>query len=866
MVLGNRNENCSGFRKGKLRPFILSIISPITHSLKRIHEICITEILEVRNKILKIEKGTISEEVKENIGKDISELYLKHELYNTRKETYLTYHERKNLIGICKNCLNTCSSFKIKSKLLDEPSNNFVMKSITEFSYLLSEFERYDNEQFIQGRIQKYDYLFQKSSFPLDNSQKRAVVTDDTHNLVVAGAGSGKTEVLITRTAYLTEREPDKVDAKRILILAYQNKAAEEVKKRLKERFGIEDAEVRTFHSLGKKILEEESKVSGKEIPKLKFSGSSFDREFSNYIEYLFDLRKINEDFQKKIVDYMRFYHDNEIIKSQEDFDKKEEFYKYMVNLTYTALDGTKVKSEAERVILNFFISHNLNGERVKIVYEDLARWMAYTDTSGNRKIPKPDFFFPDYDIYLEHWAIDKNGKVPDWFEGKNASEEYKLGMKRKIEKFLQQDKYYLVEITNFEFKGDNFEKILIERMTKALKTKYPDQDFKFTPVPYEQLVNRVNYGCKESVKGLSFNISRFITIAKTYNLPPENLKQRLLTERWSAKQKAFAKIALDIYEIYENELRAENKIDFADMINLAVKELKENQELYRNSFDQILIDEYQDISAQRYEFIRELMKKNNGCKLFCVGDDWQSIMGFSGSDLNFFVNFSEYFDHPARTDLSINYRSCKSIVDTGAEIIKYNRGSQIEKETIAKNAAESPVKIYVSNCNRKSTNLYYSQIANHCINSIKYYLDEGYEAKDILLLSRIGKNLKMKNKLMEYAEIQNVPISFDGNKNPNKVPFMTVHKSKGLQAKVVFLLDVVEDLYGFPCEIENPDIFEPAILSRKRDRYEEERRLFYVAVTRAMNDLIIYTRKDSISKFIKEIEHKVTFCELADL
>lgn len=866
MVLGNRNENCSGFRKGKLRPFILSIISPITNSLKRIHEICITEILEVRNKILKIEKGTISEEVKENIGKDISELYSKHELYNTRKETYLTYHERKNLIGICKNCLNTCSSFKIKSKLLDEPSNNFVMKSITEFSYLLSEFERYDNEQFIQGRIQKYDYLFQKSSFPLDNSQKRAVVTDDTHNLVVAGAGSGKTEVLITRTAYLTEREPDKVDAKRILILAYQNKAAEEVKKRLKERFGIEDAEVRTFHSLGKKILEEESKVSGKEIPKLKFSGSSFDREFSNYIEYLFDLRKINEDFQKKIVDYMRFYHDNEIIKSQEDFDKKEEFYKYMVNLTYTALDGTKVKSEAERVILNFFISHNLNGERVKIIYEDLARWMAYTDTSGNRKIPKPDFFFPDYDIYLEHWTIDKNGKVPDWFEGKNASEEYKLGMKRKIEKFLQQDKYYLVEITNFEFKEDNFEKILIERMTKALKTKYPDQDFKFTPVPYEQLVNRANYGCKESVKGLSFNISRFITIAKTYNLPPENLKQRLLTERWSVKQKAFAKIALDIYEIYENELRAENKIDFADMINLAVKELKENQEIYKNSFAQILIDEYQDISAQRYELICELMNKNDGCKLFCVGDDWQSIMGFSGSDLDFFVNFGEYFDHPARTDLSINYRSCKSIVDTGAEIIKYNKGSQIEKDTFAKNITEKPIQIYVSNYNRRSINLYYSQTANHCINSIKHYLDEGYEAKDILLLSRIGKNLKMKNKLMEYAETQNVPISFDGNKNPNKVSFMTVHKSKGLQAKVVFLLDVVEDLYGFPCEIENPDIFEPAILSRKRDRYEEERRLFYVAVTRAMNDLMIYTRKDSISKFIKEIENKVTFCELADL
>jgi DNA helicase-4 len=298
-------------------------------------------------------------------------------------------------------------------------------------------------------------------------------------------------------------------------------------------------------------------------------------------------------------------------------------------------------------------------------------------------------------------------------------------------------------------------------------------------------------------------------------------------------------------------------------MINLAVKELKEKQESCEDSFAQILIDEYQDISAQRYELICELMKKNDGCKLFCVGDDWQSIMGFSGSNLDFFVNFHEYFDHPARTDLSINYRNCKSIVVIGAEIIKYNKGSQIEKDTVAKNTAESPIEVYVSKCNLKASNMYYSQVANHCVHSIKHYLDEGYEAKDILLLSRIGKNPMMQNKLMEFAKTLDVPISFDGSKNPNKIPFMTVHKSKGLQAKVVFLFNVVEGLYGFPSELENPDIFEPATLSSKKDKYEEERRLFYVAVTRAMNNLTIYTQKDSVSKFIYEIENKVSFCEL---
>ena len=117
-------------------------------------------------------------------------------------------------------------------------------------------------------------------------------------------------------------------------------------------------------------------------------------------------------------------------------------------------------------------------------------------------------------------------------------------------------------------------------------------------------------------------------------------------------RQHAFATIAVKLYERYEEDLRNRNCIDFSDMINLAVQELNNQENLYKNTFDHILIDEYQDISTQRYNLIKVLMAKNEGCKLFCVGDDWQSIMGFSGSNLDFFVNFETYFDHPA-TDRS---------------------------------------------------------------------------------------------------------------------------------------------------------------------------------------------------------------------
>ena len=162
---------------------------------------------------------------------------------------------------------------------------------------------------------------------------------------------------------------------------------------------------------------------------------------------------------------------------------------------------------------------------------------------------------------------------------------------------------------------------------------------------------------CKESINDLSKNCAQFIQIAKTYHLTPPDVRNRLTDEKWTRRQHAFANVAVRLYHRYEVDLRTKNCIDFADMIDRSIEELHSQDSLFKNVFDHILIDEYQDISTQRSDLIKALMDKNEGCKLFCVGDDWQSIMGFTGSNLDFFVNFGNYFDHPARTDLTVNYR-----------------------------------------------------------------------------------------------------------------------------------------------------------------------------------------------------------------
>ncbi len=376
-----------------------------------------------------------------------------------------------------------------------------------------------------------------------------------------------------------------------------------------------------------------------------------------------------------------------------------------------------------------------------------------------------------------------------------------------------------------------------------------------FQPLGYNDLVEQLYGEYKDSITSLDKKIASFIVIAKTYNRKPEKILENLYSGIWTRKQIAFAKLAIRIYEEYERELKKVNAIDFGDMINDAISELEHNSKLYYSTYDHILVDEYQDISSQRYQLIKSLMNKNPSCKLFCVGDDWQGIMSFSGSDLSYIVNFANYFENPETTVLGRNYRSIKSIVDTGTHLIKINADSQIKKEIVAANEKIKKVKIYFHLHNEDYKYKYYQEMAQHCIERIDEYLKSGYAPQDIMILLRI-LNPKIINNLREYAKQKNIEISEDGMGRGKDVRLMTIHKSKGLQAKVIFILNVVEDLYGFPCELDDPTIFMPAKGSNeKREKHEEERRLFYVALTRAQEDVYVYTLKCSESKFVKEIK-----------
>jgi len=764
------------------------------------------------------------------------------------RDTYLTYIVLSEYESILSGHLQLCDRIQTWSDLFPAA---FVRKAeaarlrVMEIQKYIREF----NAHFIKRRLQEYDYLFKKAPYPLDGDQRRAVIIDDKHNLIVAGAGSGKTEVLITRIAYLIDRKPDTIHPDRILALAYQSKAAREMRDRLYERFGRE-VKIKTFHSLGKEIVEKACLDANRAVPRLQFSGDNFEHGYRWFIATLYVEGLKSEDFQRLVTRYMEYYNDAEVLHDEVDFEEKKDFYEYMRGLTYTALNGVIVKSEAERNILNFLLTHAINGEEISVEYETPAEWMQYVNENGGISIPKPDFYLPQYRLYIEHWAVDENGRVPDWFEGENPSAAYQKGMTLKKERFASQDEYGLVETYHWEFRNTPVGEVLSEKLLQVLHDRNPGTSFEITPLPYHKVYDKVWKECRESIDSLRGQIADLIVIAKTYNLAPDEIERRLQDEHWSLKQLAFARVALKIYRDYEQHLRSNDFIDFSDMINLAVRALHENDGLYRDTFDHILVDEYQDISAQRYELIKALMDKNPACKLFCVGDDWQSIMGFAGSNVDYFVRFSDYFAHPQRTDLTVNYRSCASIIKTGAAIICHNGDVQLKKETVALNKSET-VAVWVIAAREQNAYRYSLRVAHHCVDYVESLLKDGYLPGEIMILSRILNRPLLRDEILRYARSKGVPISTETQKL-NSVPFMSVHRSKGLQARVVIVLSVDDGLYGFPCGLQNPDIYEPAVKGRRKDREEEERRLFYVAVTRGKETVVLYTQESSMSKFIK--------------
>ena len=275
---------------------------------------------------------------------------------------------------------------------------------------------------------------------------------------------------------------------------------------------------------------------------------------------------------------------------------------------------------------------------------------------------------------------------------------------------------------------------------------------------------------------------------------------------------KIYFKIILEIYHIYNQELKASNLYDFNDMIKIATNNINNN--IIKTNYKYIIIDEFQDTSLNRFKLIDAIMKQNNA-KIFVVGDDYQSIYRFSGCNLDIFLNFNKLVNNLNIINLDYNYRNPKEIIDVANSFIMKNK-NQIKKETICLKNINKPIKICFYKNKRTA------------IEKILKYIDTKY-----LIL---GRNNTDKDLF-----------------NVQDKPFLTIHKSKGLEEDNIILINLTNNNNSLPSKIKNHKVINK-IIKTDYYPYEEERRLFYVALTRTRNNIYLLVPKSNYSIFIKEL------------
>lgn len=693
------------------------------------------------------------------------------------------------------------------------------------FLYKLRKEVYHYNEQFIERRLKEYKTFFDGKQYnlkPLDYLQRKAIIIDDKHNLIIAGAGAGKTAVLTSKITYLINRQDKpKIKPEKILVLAFNNMAVDEIKKRMRDNFQIEGVNITNFHKLGCHIIHNETKI----YPSL-FEDANDEKIRMRLRLILNELLK-KEEYQNLFLEYLSDHLDDDVT-----FEDKEEYYNYMRDKRYTTLKNEKVKSHAEREIANFFFTHNIQYE-----YEKEIDWIK-----NNKQEYCPDFYLPEFDVYLEHWGLDRDNKVPEWFDGENPSEKYLKNKEWKLEQFKIYGKK-LVQSWSYEKE----EGTLISNLMKNLKKI--SKDIQFDRLSYGEIIEKT-HSYKENSQEVLEMISSFINIAKSNDIDVAEIKKRTLSNQYLERQKLFGKIAVEVFSEYDNLLDRERKIDFNDMMIKATSLIKQNSQNYKDKYDYILVDEFQDISKPRLNMIQALLNCNPNTKLLCVGDDWQSINGFAGSEVDYFINFKNQFKYCEEIPLKTNYRSSEMVVEMSNQLISKNK-NRTEKEIVhfEKNSIGCKAQVYVLPESSIKDDRYRIEKAIEIIRSL---FERGVDAKDILVLSRFNKILR-NLKMHCHHSNPKIPI-FDKDERTRGITCCTVHKSKGLEARYVIILDVISGTYGFPSEIKDSSVLEIAKNNKNRDPFEEERRLFYVALTRSKEFIHIFTIKNNQSIFLKEI------------
>lgn len=652
---------------------------------------------------------------------------------------------------------------------------------------------------------------------PLTEEQSKAVICFDNRVQVVASAGSGKTSTMVAKAAYAIHR--GLVAPERIVLLAFNKKAAVELKERAAqafERLGMDGVQIEasTFHALGLGII---GQATGEkpDIPEWATDPAAGMRKMTELVD---DLKDRDPAFRSKW-DLFRFVFKRDL----PEFGSAEppDVWDSQGRGELLTTRGERVKSIEETMIANWLF---LNG----VDYQYEPPYEVRTASETHRQY-KPDFYYPAIKLYHEHFALDAHGQPPDDFHGYLDGVTWKRALHQEMNTEL-------FETTSHGIRNrDDLERLGAELTARGLVLD-PNPD---RPVPRDGLRPM------ESTELMAV-IRVFMSHAKSNNLSSQALRQRLEAESdktFKTRHKMFLDLAEPIMTAWDAALAAEDGIDFEDMLNMAADHVESGR--YDTPYELVMADEFQDASRARARLCRALVAKP-GRYFFAVGDDWQSINRFAGADVSVMTGFQKWFGSGEVLKLEQTFRCPQALCDVSSAFISKNP-TQITKKVRSVAAAAGPVLEAFQVDNR-------DKIGN-AIDRYVMQLAEGVRAGTI----SPGRNGKVSVYVLgRYnADRQHVPGDSYRFSREVDISFLTIHRSKGSEADYVILPEMLTEFRrrSFPSTRADDPVLALAMPDGDDYPLGEERRLFYVALTRARRGVAMFTARGLRSHFLTELE-----------
>ena len=674
---------------------------------------------------------------------------------------------------------------------------------------------RYNDRFVAQERKRLNDMLEPLSVEQPNRKQQLAVVRNERHNRAIAGPGTGKTYSLLCRVRYLVGRG---VPPEELLVLAFNKHTSSELERRLEREFDIPNATVRTLHSFGRSL------VSDAYPDEFVLVGQPRLREIGRLVR---ELRESDDSVRQHYEEFIELYRSERFSTDQ---DVREDRYDSLRFQSGKTLRGEELEpGEEEPREAHARIARTLFEYGVDYRYRQYAAWADPSD--GDPYIP--DFTLPEYDISIDYLPSEATRRRRKWYEKRRTGAQISsinAGADR----------------TSVTIHGDD---IPLDSIEAVLKAQLDEAGVPIADPKSEDELIRATYEHNVLWRDIESHLGEFVKKAKTNRIEPSERLDSLDADE-NPLSYHFSHVGAAVFDAYETRYADYGAYDYEDMMLRASEIASEGSVDDALGYRHVLVDEFQDLDLTQIDLLQSILERSENTHLFAVGDDWQSIYGFRGARPEYFVEFEQRFSPATTTRLDINYR-CPPAVVSGSSSLMAESNLETDKSLEAASSNQE-VRPSVYELAGSDDWQYETNVVTWAAGRVEQSLEvEERSPEDILVLARNQEGSPFVPRLSKELKTRDIAI----NKDRDSVTITTAHGAKGGEAEHVIILNAVSGRDdGFPPDEREAPLTQ-LVKTNRQDHFAEERRLFYVALTRAQAQLDIQTRVGHESPFLEPVD-----------